>query len=93
MLQPSHSSLQVATVPPQRVPVRDRDQDAPWHTEAVCRRDEAGLFFVARGPGAVIRAARGDGVSLGAVREAGAELLIEERFQPATLLTDDIRVV
>ena len=22
-----------------------RDQDGPWHTEAVCRRDEAGLFF------------------------------------------------
>ena len=45
MPQPPHSSLQVADVPPQRVPVRDRDQDAPWHTEAVCRRDEAGLFF------------------------------------------------
>ena len=45
VLQPPHSSLQVAAVPAQRVPVRDRDQDAPWHTEAVCRRDEAGLFF------------------------------------------------
>ncbi|MGW7071205.1 WhiB family transcriptional regulator [Streptomyces sp. NPDC054855] len=44
MLQPSHQSLQVA-VPAQRVPVRDHDSDAPWHTEAVCRRDEAGLFF------------------------------------------------
>lgn len=48
MLQPPHQSLQVATVPAQRapVPVRDqRDQAGPWHTEAVCRRDEAGLFF------------------------------------------------
>ncbi|MEU6535332.1 WhiB family transcriptional regulator [Streptomyces sp. NPDC047000] len=45
MPQPPHSSLQVAAVPAQRTPVRDRDQDAPWHTEAVCRRDEAGLFF------------------------------------------------
>ena len=58
MLQPSHQSLQVAAVPADgaspgransspwgRVPVRDRNQDAPWHTEAVCRRDEAGLFF------------------------------------------------
>ncbi|TLS45086.1 WhiB family transcriptional regulator [Streptomyces montanus] len=45
MLHPPHQSLQVAAVPPQGVPVRERDQDAPWHTEAVCRRDEAGLFF------------------------------------------------
>ncbi|MFD6326776.1 WhiB family transcriptional regulator [Streptomyces sp. NPDC058442] len=45
MPQPPHSSLQVAAVPAQRVPTRDRDQDTPWHTEAVCRRDEAGLFF------------------------------------------------
>ncbi|MFD9437073.1 WhiB family transcriptional regulator [Streptomyces sp. NPDC060002] len=45
MLQPPHSPVQVAAVPAQRVPARDRDQDAPWHTEAVCRRDEAGLFF------------------------------------------------
>ncbi|MFJ9663646.1 WhiB family transcriptional regulator [Streptomyces sp. NPDC101219] len=45
MLQPPHSSLQVAAVPAQRGTARDRDQDAPWHTEAVCRRDEAGLFF------------------------------------------------
>ncbi|MEU8954257.1 WhiB family transcriptional regulator [Streptomyces sp. NPDC048518] len=58
MLQPSHQSLQVAAVPgvgasPARAqssawggaPARDRDDDAPWHTEAVCRRDEAGLFF------------------------------------------------
>jgi WhiB family redox-sensing transcriptional regulator len=43
VLHPPHSSLQVAAVPPRRVP--DRDQEAPWHTEAVCRRDEAGLFF------------------------------------------------
>ncbi|MFD4576996.1 WhiB family transcriptional regulator [Streptomyces sp. NPDC058417] len=53
MLQPPHSSVQVAAVPAQRSPARqsdregtrERDQDAPWHTEAVCRRDEAGLFF------------------------------------------------
>jgi WhiB family redox-sensing transcriptional regulator len=45
VLHPPHQSLQVAAVPPQPVPVRERDQEAPWHTEAVCRRDEAGLFF------------------------------------------------
>ncbi|MGW5738676.1 MULTISPECIES: WhiB family transcriptional regulator [Streptomyces] len=56
MLQPSHQSLQVAAVPadgasPGRVQASPwgkapvRDQDSPWHTEAVCRRDEAGLFF------------------------------------------------
>ncbi|MGV9884503.1 WhiB family transcriptional regulator [Streptomyces sp. NPDC003006] len=45
MLQPSRQSLQVAVVPVQRAPARDRTDDAPWHTEAVCRRDEAGLFF------------------------------------------------
>lgn len=36
-----------------RVPTRSRDtediplrdQDGPWHSDAVCRRDEAGLFF------------------------------------------------
>ncbi|WP_306317829.1 MULTISPECIES: WhiB family transcriptional regulator [unclassified Streptomyces] len=48
MLHPPHQSLQVTAVPQQREPVepvRGRDHDAPWHTEAVCRRDEAGLFF------------------------------------------------
>ncbi|GGV02174.1 WhiB family transcriptional regulator [Streptomyces spectabilis] len=58
MLQPTHQSLQVAAVPAAgasparaqpsawgRVPVRERDQDTPWHSDAVCRRDEAGLFF------------------------------------------------
>ncbi|WP_374120697.1 WhiB family transcriptional regulator [Streptomyces sp. AN091965] len=57
MLQPTHQSLQVATptdgASPARaqpsawgkVPVRERDQDNPWHSDAVCRRDEAGLFF------------------------------------------------
>ncbi|KUF12995.1 MULTISPECIES: WhiB family transcriptional regulator [Streptomyces] len=47
MLQPTHQALQVAAVPAQRgpVPVRERDQDNPWHSDAVCRRDEAGLFF------------------------------------------------
>ncbi|ESP98015.1 WhiB family transcriptional regulator [Streptomyces sp. CHA1] len=44
MQHPPHQSL-VATVPPQRVPARERDQDTPWHSDAVCRRDEAGLFF------------------------------------------------
>ncbi|MBV2357677.1 WhiB family transcriptional regulator [Streptomyces sp. J2-1] len=43
MLQTPHSSPQVAAVPAQRSSARD--QDTPWHTEAVCRRDEAGLFF------------------------------------------------
>ncbi|CAM5488839.1 Transcriptional regulator WhiB [Streptomyces antimycoticus] len=42
MLQP-HQPLLEAAVPPQRVPARD--QAGPWHSEAVCRRDEAGLFF------------------------------------------------
>ncbi|WP_376771180.1 WhiB family transcriptional regulator [Streptomyces boluensis] len=35
-------------VPTQRQNVEDappRDQDVPWHSDAVCRRDEAGLFF------------------------------------------------
>lgn len=53
---PPHQSLQVATVkslqgpgvrpsavPKPRVPARA--EDGPWHAEAVCRRDEAGLFF------------------------------------------------
>ncbi|MFF2652126.1 WhiB family transcriptional regulator [Streptomyces sp. NPDC058045] len=45
MLQPPRQSQQVAAVPRQRTPVGGRDQDDPWHTEAVCRRDEAVLFF------------------------------------------------
>jgi WhiB family redox-sensing transcriptional regulator len=45
VLQPSQQSLRAtAAVPTQRVPARD-DQAGPWHAEAVCRRDEAGLFF------------------------------------------------
>ncbi|NYV75133.1 WhiB family transcriptional regulator [Streptomyces sp. UH6] len=36
---------QVPPVPAPRSARRDRDQEAPWHTDAVCRRDEAGLFF------------------------------------------------
>jgi WhiB family redox-sensing transcriptional regulator len=45
VLQPPHQSLQAAAVVPvQRTPVRD-DEAGPWHSEAVCRRDEAGLFF------------------------------------------------
>ncbi|MFF6905982.1 WhiB family transcriptional regulator [Streptomyces sp. NPDC012389] len=43
MLQPPHQP-QVAAVPAQRTPVRE-DEAGPWHSEAVCRRDEAGLFF------------------------------------------------
>jgi WhiB family redox-sensing transcriptional regulator len=43
VLQPSHHSLQTASVAPQRVPVRS--EAVPWHSEAVCRCDEAGLFF------------------------------------------------
>ncbi|MEU1279956.1 WhiB family transcriptional regulator [Streptomyces sp. NPDC005805] len=48
MLQLPPQSLQVAAqvaaVPRQRVPTRD-DEAGPWHAEAACRRDEAGLFF------------------------------------------------
>ncbi|OEJ33536.1 WhiB family transcriptional regulator [Streptomyces subrutilus] len=43
MPHPPHQSLKVAVVPKPRVPVRA--EDGPWHAEAVCRRDEAGLFF------------------------------------------------
>ncbi|MFF5803279.1 WhiB family transcriptional regulator [Streptomyces sp. NPDC012746] len=53
MQHPPHQSLQVAAVqtlrarpaavPKPRVPARE--EDGPWHAEAVCRRDEAGLFF------------------------------------------------
>lgn len=56
MPHPPHQSLQVAAiktlqglgtrpaaVPKPRVPARE--EDGPWHAEAVCRRDEAGLFF------------------------------------------------
>src|ERR1700754_5354911 len=39
-----HQSLRVAAVPSQPC-VRREDQVGPWHAEAVCRRDEAGLFF------------------------------------------------
>ncbi|MFB8395419.1 WhiB family transcriptional regulator [Streptomyces yangpuensis] len=57
MPHPPHQSLQVAAVksfqgpgarpsavPEPRVPARAAE-DGPWHAEAVCRRDEAGLFF------------------------------------------------
>jgi WhiB family redox-sensing transcriptional regulator len=43
VLHPPHQSLQVAAVPSQRG--HREDQAGPWHAEAVCRRDEAGLFF------------------------------------------------
>lgn len=43
MLQPPHQPLHAAAVPPQRT--HARDQAEAWHSEAVCRRDEAGLFF------------------------------------------------
>src|SRR5215470_16034002 len=39
-----HQSLRVAAVPSQPSPPRE-DQAGPWHADAVCRRDEAGLFF------------------------------------------------
>ncbi|MEI5035478.1 WhiB family transcriptional regulator [Streptomyces sp. CA-278952] len=44
MLQPSHQPLQFAAVPAQRTPARE-DDAGPWHSDAACRRDEAGLFF------------------------------------------------
>lgn len=43
MQHPPHQPLQVAALPKPRVPARE--EDGPWHAEAVCRRDEAGLFF------------------------------------------------
>ncbi|WP_016907679.1 WhiB family transcriptional regulator [Streptomyces xiaopingdaonensis] len=43
MLHTPHQSPKTATVPAQRSPLGD--QPGPWHSEAVCRRDEAGLFF------------------------------------------------
>ncbi|MER7665213.1 MULTISPECIES: WhiB family transcriptional regulator [unclassified Streptomyces] len=43
MLQLPYQSLQVTAVPAQRA--ARSDQDGPWHADAVCRRDEAGLFF------------------------------------------------
>ncbi|MET9957705.1 WhiB family transcriptional regulator [Streptomyces sp. NPDC006326] len=53
MQHPPHQSLQVAAIPslrprPAAMPkprVPAREEDGPWHAEAVCRRDEAGLFF------------------------------------------------
>lgn len=46
MLQTPHQPLQAAAIPSPRPSARDRgDQAGPWHSEAVCRRDEAGLFF------------------------------------------------
>nr|WP_223183142.1 MULTISPECIES: WhiB family transcriptional regulator [unclassified Streptomyces] len=36
--------LRVAATPSSRAPARV-DEGGPWHAEAVCRRDEAGLFF------------------------------------------------
>ncbi|MDK1476579.1 WhiB family transcriptional regulator [Streptomyces sp. 549] len=43
MLQPPHQPLQAAVIPAQRTGTRE--QAEPWHSEAVCHRDEAGLFF------------------------------------------------
>ncbi|MET7638243.1 WhiB family transcriptional regulator [Streptomyces sp. NPDC005438] len=44
MLQPPHQSLDAAlTTPAPRMSTGE--QAGPWHTEAACRRDEAGLFF------------------------------------------------
>ncbi|MEV0493074.1 WhiB family transcriptional regulator [Streptomyces atratus] len=44
MLQPPHQPLRVAAGPTPRTPARE-DKAGPWHSEAVCRRDEARLFF------------------------------------------------
>ncbi|MFG2223779.1 WhiB family transcriptional regulator [Streptomyces sp. NPDC050161] len=43
MLLPHQPLQTAAVVPSQRVP--SREEAGPWHSEAVCRRDEAGLFF------------------------------------------------
>lgn len=45
MLQTPHTTRPIAAVSAQRAAAQERDQDTPWHTEAVCRRDEAVLFF------------------------------------------------
>ena len=45
MLQPPHQSLQAAAPVPAQRPTARGDEEGPWHSEAVCRRDEAGLFF------------------------------------------------
>ncbi|WP_329455875.1 WhiB family transcriptional regulator [Streptomyces sp. NBC_01497] len=44
MLHLPQKPLQVAAAVSQQNRVRE-DQAGPWHSEAVCRRDEAGLFF------------------------------------------------
>ncbi|MYT31795.1 WhiB family transcriptional regulator [Streptomyces sp. MspMP-M5] len=43
MLLPHQPLQDAAVVPSQRG--HARDEAGPWHAEAVCRRDEAGLFF------------------------------------------------
>jgi WhiB family redox-sensing transcriptional regulator len=45
VLQPPHQSLQAAAPVPAQRPTARGDEEGPWHSEAVCRRDEAGLFF------------------------------------------------
>ncbi|ASY34803.1 putative WhiB-family transcriptional regulator [Streptomyces sp. Tu6071] len=54
MLYSPRQSLPISAIPQQRSPEPERkrgtstpprDKDTPWHAEAVCRRDEAGLFF------------------------------------------------
>lgn len=45
MLQAPHQSVRVAPAVPADNSATPRDQAGPWHTEAVCHRDEAGLFF------------------------------------------------
>ncbi|WP_344259608.1 WhiB family transcriptional regulator [Streptomyces sodiiphilus] len=42
MLQPPQEPQWSTAVPVQRSP---QDLAGPWHAEAACRRDEAGLFF------------------------------------------------
>ncbi|GAA2660631.1 WhiB family transcriptional regulator [Streptomyces lunalinharesii] len=43
MLLPHQALQDAAVVPSPRG--HARDEAGPWHAEAVCRRDEAGLFF------------------------------------------------
>ncbi|EDY44068.1 WhiB family transcriptional regulator [Streptomyces sp. SPB074] len=54
MLYSPRQSLPISAIPQQRSPEPQRrreastparDKDTPWHADAVCRRDEAGLFF------------------------------------------------
>ena len=85
MPQPPHKPLQVAAVPSQRVPARE-DQAGPWHAEAVCRRDEAGLFFAPSKEPTAVRLSREAAVV--AVVALGERLLARLSVMPlATVVT------